>query len=128
MELIINLRKKQFKRKYNINRKNYVSALIVFFSVMTITFINDVYVRVSFYEYNSELRLIDHLLAGLSIPIILYFILGSFYKRCLFYFLWCSVWEIQQFLQRDFFQLDQYVIDLLGIVIVIILYKSKFIK
>ena len=95
---------------------------------MIITFINDVYIRVHFFEYKKELRLIDHFLAGVSIPIILYFIFGSFYKRCKFYLLWCSVWEIQQFLQRGYFQLDQFICDLLGISVGIVMYKSKIIK
>lgn len=114
--------------KYRIKRKSYLRALILFFSIIIITFINDVYIRIHFFEYNAQLRLIDHLLAGLSIPIILFFIFGSFYKRCVFYFLWCSVWEIQQFLQRDYFQLEQYICDLLGIGIAIFLYKSNFFK
>lgn len=115
-------------KRYHIPRKNALNALIVFFLLIFVTFINDVYIRFHFFKFNAELRLIDHLLAGISIPIILFFIFGSFYRRCVFYFLWCSVWEIQQFLQRDYFQYEQYICDLLGIGLAIYLYKSKTIE
>lgn len=127
LELLRKFENQHFKLS-RISIKNLSNALTVLVLILFITFINDIFLRVYFFEYNAELRLIDHLLAGLGIPIILFFIFGSFYKRCIFYFWWCSVWEIQQFFQRDYFQFEQYICDLLGIAVAICLYKRKWLR
>lgn len=91
------------------------------------TFINDEFIRVYYYKYSNELRLVDHLLAGVCIPLLLYLLLGTFYKRCAFYFIWCSCWEIHQYMLRGYFQYHQYIFDLIGIGLAIYLCKKNIV-
>lgn len=122
MALLIEVKYRLF-RKYRFSKKNAIRAFIIFALLTTITFINDSYIRIHFPTHDAVLRLSDHLFAGIGIPFILFFAIGSFYRRCLFYFFWCTMWEIQQFIERDYFQFHQYGCDLLGMCIAIYLYQ-----
>lgn len=113
------------------NKKTYCKVhklvKIVSLSVFLIltTFINDKYIRAYYSSYTNQLRLVDHLLAGICIPLILYLILGKFYKKCCFYLTWCSYWEVSQYIHRGYFQYLQYIFDLIGIGIAVAIYLLK---
>lgn len=111
----------------NLTKHHMLKSLNIFLFVMVITLTNDLYLRNHYIEFTNELRLIDHFLAGMSIPIILYLLLGDIYKRCVFYVLWCCTWELSQFVDRGYFQYNQFIFDMFGIGTAIILYKSKLI-
>lgn len=111
----------------NLTKSNMLKSLSIFLLVMIFTLTNDIYLRNHYIEFTNELRLVDHFLAGMSIPIILYLLLGDIYKRCVFYVIWCFTWEISQFIDRGYFQYNQFIFDMFGIGISIILYKLKFI-
>ncbi|APQ78636.1 MULTISPECIES: hypothetical protein [Clostridium] len=106
---------------------NIIKAVGLLLFVIVITFINDNYIRVYYYMYTNELRLLDHLLVGVSIPLILYLLLGKFYRRCTFYLIWSSYWEISQYIKRGYFQYNQYIFDLIGMAIAIYLYSHNFV-
>lgn len=112
----------------NVNISNKIYKLIKIVSLFVLltlaTFINDTCIAIYFSPYNNEFRLIDHLVAGFCIPIIAYFSLGEFYKKCIFYFEWSTCWEISQYISRGYFQYSQYMFDLLGIGLAICIYKG----
>ncbi|QUH21855.1 hypothetical protein [Alkaliphilus sp. B6464] len=108
--------------------KNFIKAFCILIFIGVLTFINDEFIRVYVYQYNNQLRLVDHFLASISIPIIVYLIGVQFHKSCIFYFSWCTFWELHQFISRGYFQYDQYMIDIFGLMILIYLYKIKIIE
>lgn len=102
----------------------------ILFGVISLTFIIDSYIRPSaLSQYNNELRNIDHILAGIGVPQIfkLSYIskLEKFvFNRFVFYGLWATFWETTQFLSRGYFQFDQYLCDLTGIIFAILIHRA----
>lgn len=107
------------------NKSNWIKSFAILLFLTIATFINDHFLRVHYFLYSDQLRLVDHLLAALCIPFIIYFVLGDFYKRCTFYLTWCAYWEVSQFIERGYFQYAQFLFDLFGIGLAIALYKHK---
>lgn len=57
-------------------------------------------------------------------PLIFYYLTGLNIKFDIFiYFLWATEWECFQFLQRGYFQIDQYIFDMLGLVLAYVIFK-----
>ena len=81
-----------------------------------------------FTPYKEEARLFQHLVAGIFIPFIAFYIFGYFYRCCAFYLAWSVLSELQDYWQKGFFQFDQFAVDLLGMVIAILFYKKKIEK
>lgn len=88
---------------------------------MVIIFINDTYFKTNFIKYFDLLRLIDHLISGIYVPLTFHFLFNNIYLGISNYFLLSTYWEIKQFLERGFFQYNQYICDLIGIVLAIII-------
>lgn len=111
----------------NLKIKSYLirllQAIILTIISIAVISINDLYLKTNFVEYFDILRLIDHLISAIYIPLLFYFLLNKIYFGVTYYFLWATFWEIKQFLERGFFQYNQYIFDLIGIAIAFIIYK-----
>jgi len=100
-----------------------------------ISFLNQIYLYPLFPHYNTQLRYIDHIIAGIGEPIIIFCIFNiiknTLNLKLSIFFIWCSGilymlfslnWELSQYFKRNFFQLDQYICDLLGIFIFFLMF------
>lgn len=110
--------KKVFKNsKYLDNFFNFIKVTVFFVMLMMA---NEIFLKKVFVEYFDFLRMIDHLLAGVYIPIAVYFILNNIVIGSVYYITWCTYWELKQLLERGFFQTEQYLFDIMGVVIAVI--------
>lgn len=100
-----------------------IMSILVIASILAI--INDGYLRISFYQYNNELRLLDHLMAGISIPLILYLMGITIYESGIFYLIGSTGWELYQYITRGYFQYTQYIFDIAGILVIFCVIKAS---
>ena len=105
-------------------RTNYLIGITILVVGAALAFVNDTIVRPYWPQGSVELRLLDHLLAGFCIPLFLHFIFNKFYYWCGFYLICSALWEFLQLISRGFFQLDQFIFDLIGISLSIFIYKK----
>lgn len=107
--------------KYNIKIKELVPVIIAIIFVIIIEcfrFIN------LFPNYDKLLRYLDHLIAGVIVPYIFHtFEKDSIKFSCGCYAFGSLVWEFGEFCIRGYFQIDQYVYDLIGVAIIFLLYN-----
>jgi len=117
------------KENYMSSRiKNVLKAITIFIIVLIITYINDEYVRAYFHEYNKVLRLVDHILSGVAFPLILYLLGLKIHYACFFYLVWCTHWEMGQYLERGYFQYFQFMSDIMGMGVAACVYKIDKIR
>lgn len=120
------------KKEYSI--KVFKTIIMVGFGII-ISLLNQRYLYPLFPSHNTQLRYIDHIIAGIGEPIIIFCIFNiikSTSNRFSNVFLiWCSgtlyvllslKWELSQYFERGFFQWDQYICDLLGIFIFFLIF------
>ncbi|MCY6355361.1 hypothetical protein [Clostridium sp. ZS2-4] len=109
------------RSKYNIKFKAILPVIIAIIFVIIIEsfrFIN------LFPNYDQSLRYFEHLIAGVVMPYIFHtFEKDSINFSCIGYAFGSFVWEFGQFCMRGYFQLDQYVYDLIGIAFIFFLYN-----
>lgn len=96
---------------------NFIEVTVFFVMLMVV---NEIFLKKIFIEQFDFLRMIDHLLAGAYVPIAVYFLLNNIVVGSVYYISWCTYWEIKQFLERGFFQTEQYLFDIIGVVITIV--------
>lgn len=96
---------------------NFIKITVFFIVLMMV---NEIFLKKIFIEYFDFLRLVDHLLAGVYIPIAVYLVLNNIVIGSVYYIAWCTYWELKQLLERGFFQTEQYLFDIIGVAIAVI--------
>ncbi|OPZ95100.1 MAG: hypothetical protein BWY74_00066 [Firmicutes bacterium ADurb.Bin419] len=122
-------------QEFKMSKKEYFikifKTIIMVGSGIIVSLLNQLYLYPLFPYHNTQLRYIDHVIAGIGEPIIIFCIFNivknAFNLRLSnIFFILCSGalytllglnWELSQYFERGFFQMDQYVCDLLGIFI-----------
>ena len=108
-------------------KKKIFKALKIFLILsigLTIALYNDLIFRPAHYPIDRQLRYLDHLLASLAITESLFILLeGELLCSAFTYAFSCLVIELLQVSEKGYFQFDQYIVDVLGVVLIIVYHK-----
>lgn len=113
-------------QEFKMSKKEYFikifKTIIMVGSGIIVSLLNQLYLYPLFPYHNTQLRYIDHVIAGIGEPIIIFCIFNivknAFNLRLSnIFFILCSGALYTLLFERGFFQMDQYVCDLLGIFI-----------
>lgn len=107
--------------KYNVRFKTILPVIV---SVITVIIIEVFRIIDSFPNYDRYFRNFEHLIAAIIVPYALHtFENDSVIFSCASYAFASFIWEIGQFCMRGYFQLDQYLCDLMGVAIIFLIYN-----
>lgn len=90
--------------------------IIIFILMLSIVAaINDLFIRPGLQMYDRQLRCMDHLLSGIAVPLYIYLFNNDIKISSIAYIIACFVWESSQCFKRGYFQLNQFMFDLIGV-------------
>lgn len=100
-----------------------IKRLLIWLFLTLIVLINELWIRYEFSQYDRVLRDIDHLIAGIAFPLLLYWLIKN--EKPLMAGLTYGVAQfvlevIQSITKWRFFQFDQFAFDLIGVTIFIL--------
>lgn len=95
--------------------KKWMKAIFIMSTTFLIVCTNYIYVRSYFKIYDKQLRYFDHFLASIAVTELIYMLINNLNWSCLIYSLACFSWESYQWFNRGYFQIDQFIVDLIGI-------------
>jgi hypothetical protein len=101
------------------NHKWIITAIIVI--AVIFLFINDIFIRPSMPFYGRYLRDLDHFIAAIIILSIIFTYMRDVKPLAFGYVIASLVWELVQYVQRGYFQWDQYLCDLVGTCVLVLL-------